>query len=70
MQEPTVERVKCRVLPDGRMPSDDAGSYIGRSTQTLANWRVKGYGPRWVKIGGRVYYYQQELDAFIRGEAA
>jgi hypothetical protein len=26
------------------------------SPKTLANWRVKGMGPRWVKIGGRIVY--------------
>lgn len=26
------------------------------SPKTLANWRVKGSGPRFVKIGGRIAY--------------
>lgn len=26
------------------------------SPKTLANWRVKGIGPRWSKIGGRIVY--------------
>lgn len=64
-----IEGVRCRVLPDGRMGSVDAASYLGRQPQTLSNWRLQGYGPRWVRVGGRTFYYQADLDAFIRGEA-
>lgn len=26
------------------------------TTRTLANWRVKRYGPAWLKVGGRIVY--------------
>ena len=34
-----------RELPDGRISSADAATYLGLSTKTLANWRVLGRGP-------------------------
>ncbi len=34
--------------------SDRWGNAVG--VPTLANWRVKGKGPRFVKVGGRVRY--------------
>jgi hypothetical protein len=31
---------------------------------------LTGKGPRWVKVGGRVFYYREDLDAFIAGPEA
>jgi hypothetical protein len=63
-----IEQVLCRVLPDGRMCRDDAAKYLGLKSKTLAMWSLAGKGPRSVKVGGRVFYYRTDLDAFIRGE--
>jgi hypothetical protein len=63
-----IERVRVRVLPDGRMSRSDAARYIGMREKTLAMWTLTGRGPRWLKVGGRVFYFKHDLDAFIRGE--
>jgi hypothetical protein len=34
------------------------------SPKTLANWRAKGIGPKWTKIGGRVVYPIAEVILF------
>jgi hypothetical protein len=65
-----VEQVRVRVLPDGRMTRADAAHYLGHQSKTLSMWQLAGKGPRSVKVGGRVFYYRADLDAFIRGEAA
>ncbi len=65
-----VESVRVRVLPDGRMDRLNAAKYLGRAPKTLAMWALEGKGPRWVKVGGRIFYYRDALDAFIRGGAA
>jgi hypothetical protein len=65
-----VERVCVRILPDGRMTRADAARYLGHAEKTLAMWALNGRGPRSVKVGGRVFYFQRDLDAFVRGEAA
>ena len=72
MQEPVVpiEVVTVRVLPDGRMTRRDAARYLGIKDKTLANWELMKRGPPSVLVGGRRFYYKNELDAFIRGEAA
>lgn len=31
---------------------------------TLANWRVVGYGPKFVKFGRKVLYAEREVVAF------
>jgi hypothetical protein len=36
------------------------------SKGTLANWRVSGEGPRYIKFGRRVLYPLSEVEAFER----
>lgn len=66
----TVEEIKVRVLPDGRLSRKDTAAYLGFQPKTLAMRALRGEYPHFVKVGGRVFYYQADLDAFIRGEAA
>ena len=59
-----VERVRVRVLPDGRVARKDAAAYIGRDPKTLANWATEGKGPTPRRVGGRIFYDLGELRAF------
>ena len=34
------------------------------SPRTLEQWRWQGRGPRYLKIGGRVVYREQDIEAF------
>ena len=44
---------------------------LGASLQTIRNWRWRGDGPRYVKLGGRMVRYRPEdVRAFIEGKAA
>lgn len=61
-----VEQVRVRVLPDGRMTREHAARYLGCKPKTLAMWALSGKGPASIKVGGRVFYYRDDLDAFIR----
>lgn len=63
-----VEAVKVRVLPDGRVSRKHAASYLGHAEKTLAMWKLEGKGPKSVKVGGRVFYFKDDLDAFIAGD--
>ncbi len=69
-QEPVIEQVRVRVLPDGRMTRKEAAKYLGRAEKTLAMWEVERKGPLSVLVGGRRFYFKDVLDAFIRGEEA
>ena len=62
---PTQSKGVVRVLPDGRMSRANAADYIGRAVKTLAQWQTLGIGPASVLVGGRRFYYQEELDRFI-----
>ena len=47
----------------------EAAAILGISVKTLANWRWRGEGPRFRKIGKRmVRYSRADLEAFIEGE--
>jgi helix-turn-helix protein len=64
----SIEQVAVRVLPDGRIAADGAATYLGVAQKTLAMWRLRGIGPRWCKVGGRIFYFRRDLDAFVAGE--
>jgi hypothetical protein len=66
--EHSVQHVIVRRLPDGRMSREDAATYLGHKPKTLAEWALRNYGPRAVRVGGRNFYYQRDLDLFIAGE--
>lgn len=52
------------ILPDGRMDRRNAAAYLGNAPKTLAQWASKGIGPKFTKRG-RVWYFKQDLDAWI-----
>jgi len=60
-----LDRVRVRVLPDGRLSREDAAKYLGVKAKTLATWSCLGKGPRVKKVGGRRFYLKTDLDAFI-----
>jgi phage terminase Nu1 subunit (DNA packaging protein) len=59
-----VEQVRVMVLPDGRVDRKNAAAFLGRQAKTLADWNSKGIGPVARKVGGRVFYYMRDLEAF------
>jgi hypothetical protein len=58
--------VRVRQLPDGR---NRAAHYLGVEPKTVSHWAMTGKGPRCVKVGGRAFYFRQDLDAFVRDAA-
>ncbi len=62
------DEVRIRILPDGRLTRADAARYLGRAKKTLEMWAMEGRGPRSVRVGGRIFYFKNDLDGFIRGE--
>ena len=65
----TIDSVRVRVLPDGRMNRQNAALYIGMKPKTLAMWELAGKGPPSIKVGGRRFYFKADLDRFINGQA-
>jgi hypothetical protein len=44
----------------------DAADAIGIGSRSLDAWRQRGYGPRFLKVGGRIKYPPEEIDAFLQ----
>jgi hypothetical protein len=59
-----IEQSKVRTTPDGRLSRRDAATFLGLAGRTLAQWAWQGTGPRPHKVGGRVFYYLRDLEAF------
>jgi len=57
------------ILPDGRMTPRSVALYLGLSVKTLAKKRCNGTGPQFVKRG-RVFYYREDLDEWLRAARA
>jgi hypothetical protein len=46
-------------------PTKAAAIKLNISEATLNTWRSRGRGPKYVKIGGKVFYRDEDLDEFI-----
>ncbi|MBV1829986.1 helix-turn-helix domain-containing protein [Komagataeibacter melomenusus] len=60
--------------PDVTMPprylrTPDASQFVGLSIRTLEKHRIYGTGPRYSKLGGRVVYRVDELQAWVDSAA-
>lgn len=46
----------------------ETADQIGVKPSCLAKWRVTGEGPKFVKLGKRVAYRQQDIDSWIESK--
>lgn len=60
-----IVQTTIKVLPDGRVSRADAAAFLGISPKTLAEWKRLGQGPRSIRVGGRIFYKLEDLDAFV-----
>lgn len=67
-----------QALPDHLLPlpldddvlirARDVSSYTDIAQQTHTRWRHEGVGPKFVRLGRRVFYRSGDLRAWIRGQ--
>jgi hypothetical protein len=48
-------------------PSKETAARLCLAEGTLANWRVQGRGPAFVRVGGKICYRDEDIEAFIEG---
>ncbi len=64
-QASTTNDVRDPEYLDRLLTETDAAQFLGFSIRALQGWRVKGGGPRYVKISGRaVRYRRRDLIAW------
>lgn len=51
--------------PDGLMDPRTCAAYLGVSVLTLADFRCKGAGPDFIKVGASVRYRRSALEAWL-----
>jgi hypothetical protein len=69
-ERPGIEQLSIKVQPGGFVPRRDAGLILGRKPQTLRVWKMRGFGPEPIVIGGQVFYRLEDIFEFIRAENA
>ena len=52
-------------MPTARYDVKGAADYIGMSVAFLNRHRITGTGPAYLKLGGRIYYPEDKLDAWL-----
>lgn len=53
--------------PEGLLDQKGAAAFLGCKEQTLADWRCKGIGPGFVKVGRLVRYSLDDLRTWVKG---
>ena len=48
-----------------RLPVRDAADYLGLSKSALDKFRGEGRGPRYLRLGNRIFYWKSDLDSYI-----
>jgi len=65
--KPSSELAEDKILGSTLMTASDAAKKLHLNIATLANWRVRGDGPKYAKIGRRILYPVDEIEKFIIG---
>ena len=63
-----TETPRVFLHPDGRMDRKNTAIYLGCAPKTLADWAMKGIGPKYVMLGGKAFYFVQDLDEWIAAQ--
>ena len=56
-------------LPQRYLRTPEAATFVGLSIRTLEKHRIYGTGPRYSKLGGRVVYRLEDLQAWVESGA-
>lgn len=51
--------------PRALLNEPSSAAYLGVKKRTLQNWRQRGEGPPFVRLGARIGYRLSRLDAYI-----
>ncbi|MBN7314511.1 MULTISPECIES: helix-turn-helix domain-containing protein [Mycobacteroides] len=45
--------------------TDELAEHLGVPVRTLAEWRYRGNGPRFAKVGRHIRYRREDVDAWL-----
>ncbi len=47
------------------LDNNQAADFLGLGRRTLENWRVRGDGPRFLRVGRAIRYARSDLEAWL-----
>jgi hypothetical protein len=53
-------------LLSGYRTESETAKALGHTSRTLRNWRRKGEGPHYIKIGRKIFYSESALEIWLR----
>jgi excisionase family DNA binding protein len=56
-------------MSDATLSAEEAAKFLGLATSTLAKLRLSGHGPVYCKLGRRVVYRREDLEAWLESRA-
>lgn len=48
---------------------EEVAEVLGRPVRTVREWRYRGEGPRYLKVGGTVRYRPRDVEAWLEAHA-
>ena len=54
--------------PPPLIDTDDLAKYLGNEVNTCEGWRLKGIGPRYIKVGRLVRYRTEDVDLWLESQ--
>lgn len=54
--------------PNDYLDATEAAELVRRPASTLAYWRHRGEGPNYAKIGRRVLYRREDVEAWLAAQ--
>ena len=52
-------------MPEPLLTTAEAAAYLHLAVQTLCDWRWRGHGPAYIRLGRRIRYRPEVLDAWL-----
>jgi len=63
------QSLKKRSILMGFLDTPALSALLDVAEGTLANWRWRGIGPRWIKVGGLVRYRESDVEEWLDSQA-
>jgi excisionase family DNA binding protein len=55
-------------MVDSLLTPKDVGDRLNVPTGTLSQWRHRGIGPDWIKLGGHIRYRAEDVEAWVAAQ--
>lgn len=68
LDEVTIETARAMPNALDLLTPDQVQELTGNSIVTLSRWRQRGYGPKYLKLGRKVWYRRADLDEWLAAQ--